>query len=346
MKKNTLAFLLSLTLVAATLAGCGQTPASESTSNPTKSDAPASSETAASEATDENGTNFDLESRTVTLNNRLEMPILGIGTFNLTPEQAEESVYNALQDGYRFIDTANAYMNERGVGRGIKRSDVPREEIFVTTKLWVSEYDNVETAIDETLARLDLEYVDLLLLHQPYGDYMTAYPAMEKAVEDGKVRAIGLSNFYTEKFDEIMSVATIPPAVLQIETNPLNQQMDIRPYLAEHGTVLEAWSPLGGRGHTDELFNNEVIAEIAGAHGKSVVQTILRWHMQIGNVAIPGSTNADHIQENIEIFDFELTEDEMERIAALDTGVGVYDFSSDEGGDGYTSFSPDFNAQE
>lgn len=289
--------------------------------------------------------NFDLETKTVILNNGMAMPVLGIGTYGLSPEEAENSVYHALLDGYRLIDTANAYMNERGVGRGIERSGVPREEIFVTTKLWPSDYENVDAAIDDTLARLNLEYIDLLLLHQPYGEYMTAYPALEQAVADGRVRAIGLSNFYEEKFDEIMTVATIPPAVLQIETNPLTQQIEMREYLSQYGTVLEAWSPLGGRGHTDTLFNDATIAEIAQAHDKSVVQTILRWHMQMGNVAIPGSSNPDHIQENIEIFDFELTDAEMDFLRGLDTGRGVYEFP-DDGGENYISFSPDFNAQE
>lgn len=289
--------------------------------------------------------NFDLESRTVTLNNGMEMPVLGIGTYGLTPEEAENSIYHALLDGYRLIDTANAYMNERAVGRGIKKSEVPREEIFVTTKLWPSDYGDIPTALDETLARLDLDYIDLVLLHQPYGDYMTAYPALEQAVADGKVRAIGLSNFYQTRFDEIMTIATIAPAVLQIETNPLTQQIEMREYLTQYGTVLEAWSPLGGRGHTQTLFNDATIAGIAQAHGKSVVQTILRWHMQMGNIAIPGSTNPDHIQENIEIFDFDLTDEEMNRLRELDTGEGVYQFSDDNNGSGYASYDPDFNDQ-
>ena len=291
---------------------------------------------------------FNLETGRVTLNNGIEMPILGIGTFSLSPEQAEESVYHALLDGYRLIDTANAYMNERAVGRAIKRSGVPREEIFVTTKLWISEYEDAERAIDETLARLDLDYIDLLLLHQPYGNYVEGYRGMEQAVREGKVRAIGLSNFYQDKFEEIMNIATITPALVQNETNPYFQQTEMKEYLKQYNTVLEAWYPLGGRGNTQELFNNPTIAQIAQSHGKSSAQVILRWHLQAGSIAIPGSSNPDHIQENFEIFDFELSDDEMARIGALDTGSGKYDYiaPNQEQEERFLSSAPDFNAQE
>lgn len=288
---------------------------------------------------------FDFESRTVTLNNGIEMPILGLGTFMLEPAQAEESVYHALLDGFRLIDTANAYMNERAVGRGIVRSGVPREEIFVTTKLWPTDYEDVERAIDETLARLDLEYIDLLLLHQVGGNYVAAYQAMETAVSEGKVRSIGLSNFYQKTFDEIMSVATIPPAVLQNESNPYYHQDEMREHIKPYGTILEAWYPLGGRGNTQALFDEEVIVEIAEAHGKSSAQVVLRWHLQFGNIAIPGSSNPDHILENIEIFDFELTDEEMERINTLDKGHGVFNMADEE--PDFSSFPDmDFNDQE
>lgn len=294
--------------------------------------------------------NFNLETKRVTLNNGFEMPILGIGTYNLKPAQAEESVYNALLCGYKLIDTANAYMNERAVGRGIKRSGVPRDEIFVTTKLWVSEYGDAERAIDDTLTRLDLEYIDLLLLHQPYGDYLEAYKAMEKAVKAGKVRSIGLSNFYEKKFNEIMNIANIPPAVLQNESNPFFHQVAMRDYLRQYGTILMAWFPLGGRGNTQALFENEAIMKVAKAHNKTPAQVVLRWHMQTGNIAIPGSSNPTHIMENIKIFDFKLTDGEMQKIKALDKNQGVYDYISpdldEERGKGFKSFSPDFNAQE
>jgi diketogulonate reductase-like aldo/keto reductase len=298
------------------------------------------------------GASFDFKSRTVTLNNGIEMPILGLGTYRLTPAQAEESVYHALLDGYRLIDTANAYMNERAVGRGIQRSGVPREEIFVTTKLWPGDYEDVARAIDDTLARLNLEYIDLLLLHQPYGNIAEGYRGLEAAVRQGKVRSIGVSNFYEKKFDEIMSIATIPPAVLQVESNPYYHQTVMREYVKPYGTVLNAWFPLGGR--VDErnntqtrLFNEEIIAEIAAAHNKTPAQVILRWHLQIGNIAIPGSRNPDHIQENIEIFDFELTREEMQELSALDTGSGSYDFSNVDDQPNFGSFRlMDFNDQE
>jgi diketogulonate reductase-like aldo/keto reductase len=295
---------------------------------------------------------FNFENRTVTLNNGFKMPILGLGTYRLSPAQAEESVYHALTDGYRLIDTANGYMNERAVGRGIKRSGVPREEIFITTKLWPSDYEDVERAIDDTLARLDLEYIDLLLLHQAYGNIVEGYKGMEAAVRQGKVRSIGLSNFYERKFDQIMSIATIPPAVLQVESNPYVQQAVMREYVKPYGTVMNAWFPLGGRvdnrnNTQTRLFNDETIAGIAVAHNKTPAQVILRWHLQKGNIAIPGSTNSAHILENISIFDFELTDEEMQRMSAVDTGIPSFDFSNvDE--PNFGSFRPntDFNDQE
>ena len=291
---------------------------------------------------------FDFATRTVTLNSGYEMPILGIGTYSLTPEEAENSVYHALLDGYRLIDTANAYMNEKAVGRGIRKSGVPREEIFVTTKLWVSEYDRAAEAIDETLERLGLDYVDLLLLHQPYGNYGKAYHAMEEAVKAGKVRSVGLSNFYETKFDEIMETAEIPPALLQVEMNPTYQQKDMREYVKRYGTVLEAWYPLGGRGHTQELFDNEIIRDIASTHGVSSAQIILRWHLQMGNIAIPGSSNPEHILENISIFDFALSDEEMARIETIDTNRGQFSFdaASDAANERmFTQSAMDFNSQ-
>ncbi len=249
---------------------------------------------------------FDFNRKTVKLNNGLEMPIIGIGTYSLTPDQAEESVYNALKNGYRLIDTANAYRNERAVGRGIKKSGVPREEIFVTSKLWVQDYayEDAKKAIDETLKRLNLEYIDLMLLHQPYGKYTEAYKALEEAVAQGKIKSIGLSNFYTEKFNEIMKTAKIAPAVLQNPANPYNQQKEMRKYIEKYGTVLEAWYPLGGRGNTQQLFNEPVIVKIAKKYNRTSPQVLLRWLLQEDIIAIPGSSNAAHIKENIEIFDF------------------------------------------
>jgi len=301
-------------------------------------------------------TSFNLETGTVTLNNGVEMPILGLGTYRLTPEQAENSVYHALTYGYRLIDTANAYMNERAVGRGIQRSGVPREQIFVTTKLWPSDYADTERAINETLARLGLDYIDLLLLHQPFGDYVEGYKGLETAVRQGKVRSIGLSNFYGRRLDEVISIATIPPAVLQVESNPFYQNNALREYVKPHGITMNAWFPLGGR--IDErdpststqtlLFNNEAIVEIAAAHHKTPAQVILRWHLQVGNIAIPGSTNPAHILENISIFDFALTDEQMQMLSALETGITAYDFNNMDDQPSFTSysFSFDFNNQE
>lgn len=296
---------------------------------------------------------FDLTSKTVTLNNGVVMPANGLGTYLLTTEEAEISANSMLTQGGRLIDTANAYMNERAVGRGIISSGVPREEIFITTKLWPSDYENVEKAIDDTLARLQLDYIDLLLLHQPLGNYVAGYKGMEEALRQGKVRAIGLSNFYEERFNEIMSVAEITPAVLQIEANPYVQQEDLGAYVRPYGTVLMAWFPLGGR--VDErnntqtrLFSEPKIVEIAEKYDKSAAQVILRWHLQSGIIAIPGSTNPAHILENIEVYDFELTAGDMASLKTLDTATPSFDFRNmnDNGGIGTFTAPMDFNAQE
>lgn len=267
---------------------------------------------------------FDLEKGTVLLNNGQTMPILGIGTYRLSQNEAENSVYWALRDGYRLIDTAHIYGNEEGVGKGIKRAIseglVTREEIFVTTKMWTSDYDDGENAIEESLRRLDLDYIDLMILHhsQPSND-VTAYQAMEKAVKDGKLRSIGLSNYYTaEDFDRLVNATTITPAVLQNETHPYYQGKEMKEHLKQYGTVLESWFPLGGRGNTQSLFDDETISSIAADHHKTSAQIILRWHLQAGNIAIPGSSNEAHIQENYEIFDFSLSDEEMQRLTALD----------------------------
>lgn len=262
------------------------------------------------------GTNeFDLEKRTVLLNDGREMPILGIGTFTLSQEQAENSVYHALKYGYCLIDTAAAYNNEEGVGKGIAKSEVPREEIFVTTKLWPSNYNM--GGIDACLERLGLEYVDLMLLHQPMGDYIGGYKAMEEAVKQGKIKSIGVSNFTKAQFEEIMEIAEIPPAINQVETHLYNQQLPMIDFLDKYGTVIEAWFPLGGRGNTQKLFAEPVIVELGEKYNKSSAQIILRWHLQTGHIAIPGSSNPAHILENITIFDFELTDEEIAKINTL-----------------------------
>lgn len=267
---------------------------------------------------------FDLEKGTVLLNSGYEMPILGIGCFRLSQSQAEDSVYWALRDGYRLIDTARIYGNEEGVGRGIQRAIdegiCTREEIFVTTKMWTDDFGDGDAAIDASLSRLNLDYIDLMILHhsQPFND-VDAYQAMERAVETGKLKSIGLSNFYEpEDFDRLVEATTIVPALLQNETHPYHQSTVMKEHIAQYGTVMESWFPLGGRGNTQVLFDDETISSIAAEHGKTSAQVILRWHLQAGNIAIPGSSNEAHIQENFEVFDFELTEDEMQRLTALD----------------------------
>ena len=244
--------------------------------------------------------------------------------FRLSQSEAENSVYWALRDGYRLIDTAKIYGNEEGVGKGIKRAIdeglVKREEIFVTTKMWTDDYDDGTEAIEASLRKLNLDYIDLMILHhsQPEND-VDAYKAMEKAVKEGKLKSIGLSNYYEpDDFDRLVKATEITPALLQNETHPYHQSMKMKEHLKQYGTVMESWFPLGGRGNTQRLFEDETISDIAMTHGKTSAQIILRWHLQAGNIAIPGSSNEDHIQENYEIFDFELTDEEMERMTALD----------------------------
>lgn len=328
--------ILCVVLLLALLAACGAAgniSVSESvpTDPPVKENIP--DETVPTEAASvSTAPKFDLENGTVTLNNGISMPIIGIGTFALSDSEAEESVYWALWDGYRLIDTARIYGDEAGVGRGIRRAIdeglVTRKEIFVTTKMWTSDYDNGDAAINASLERLGLDYIDLMILHhsQPEND-VTAYKAMEQAVADGRLKAIGLSNYYDpDDFDRMVNATSVLPAVLQNETHPYHQSVDMKEYIAQYGTVLESWFPLGGRGNTQALFNDPVISAIASAHGKTPAQVILRWHLQDGHIAIPGSHNETHIQENFDIFDFELTPDEMTQIAALDKNERLGDW--------------------
>ncbi len=275
---------------------------------------------------------FDLQKGTVMLNSGYEMPVLGIGCFALSDQQAENSVYWALRDGYRLIDTARIYGNEQGVGRAIRRAIddgfVTREEIFVTTKMWTSDFGNGDAAVDASLQRLGLDYIDLMILHhsQP-SNAVQAYQAMERAVEAGKLRSIGLSNFYEPAdFDRLVNATTVKPAVLQNETHPYHQSKEMQSHIDQYGTVLESWFPLGGRGNTQTLFNDSSIRAIAEAHGKTSAQIILRWHLQAGNIAIPGSSNEAHIQENCEIFDFSLTDEEMQQMTALDKNQRFADY--------------------
>lgn len=293
----------------------GQSPASSSAETP-----PASDEAESPAVSPAEGPAFDFEKRTVTLNSGYEMPIMGLGTYALSHDTCVGSVTALLENGGRLIDTASFYGTEESVGEAVRKSGVPREEIFVTTKLYPSQFSDADAAIDEALAALDIGYIDLLLLHHPGAGDVQAYRALEKAVADGKVRSIGLSNWYIEELEEFLPQVTIPPAVVQNEIHPYYQEREVVPYIQKLGIVVEGWFPFGGRGHTKELLGDGVISEIAAAHGVTSAQVILRWNLQRGVVVIPGSGNPEHIQENLDLFGFELTGEEMAKIAALDRG--------------------------
>lgn len=255
------------------------------------------------------------------LNNGVKIPMAGIGTFLLSPDEAESAVISALNGGYRLIDTANAYVNEKAVGRAMKKSGIDRKEIFLETKLWPSFYEQSD-AVEKTLARLDSDYIDLLLIHQPAGNYIAGYRQMEKAYKDGKVRAIGLSNFNKEQIAEILSVCEIKPTVLQTELHPYHQELELKAYLKENGIVPQSWYPLG---HGDKaLLSEPLFAQLGEKYGKTAAQIILRWHIQDGNIVIPGSKNPEHIKSNFELFDFALTDGEMTEIAAMNKNVRYY----------------------
>ena len=255
------------------------------------------------------------------LNNGVKMPMAGIGTFLLTPDEAEASVLHALQNGVRLIDTANAYVNEKAVGRAMKRSGLPREEIFLETKLWSSFYEQPD-AVEKTLARLDTDYIDLLLIHQPAGNYVAGYRLMEKAYKEGKVRAIGLSNFNQAQVSEILSLCEVKPTILQTELHPYHQEPSLKTFLKENGIVAQAWYPLG---HGDKaLLEEPLLTALGQKYGKSAAHIILCWHMQVGNIVIPGSKNPAHIKANFDLFDFVLTDEEMAQIAALNQDKRYY----------------------
>lgn len=257
----------------------------------------------------------------VTLNNGVKMPMVGIGTFLLQPEDAEAAVFHALKEGYRLIDTANAYVNEKAVGRAMKKSGVVREDIFLETKLWPSFYEQ-EDAVEKTLERLDTDYIDLLLIHQPAGNYLAGYRLMEKAYKEGKVKAIGLSNFTKEQIEEILNTCEVKPTILQTEVHPYAQEKELKAFLDREGIVIQAWYPLG---HGDAtLLQEPLFAKLGEKYKKSSAQIILRWHVQEGNIVIPGSKNPAHIRDNFAIFDFTLTEEEMEEIATLNQNKRYY----------------------
>ena len=267
----------------------------------------------------------------VTLNNGVQMPALGFGVFQTPPDVTAQAVATALATGYRLIDTAAAYANEREVGEGIRRSGIARDEVFIETKIWISDYgyDSTLHAFDKSARKLGVDRIDLLLLHQPlpsaFDRTIEAYRALEKLLADGKVRAIGVSNFMPAHLERLLGAAAVVPAVNQIEVHPYFQQAALRRVHTERGIATQAWSPIGGvvayRGHEKTTFADPALLEIARQHGKSPAQVMLRWHLQNGRAAIPKSTKPARIAENFEIFDFELTREEMAAIDALDTGV-------------------------
>ena len=249
------------------------------------------------------------------LNNGVIMPNIGIGTFLLEPKDAENSVREALKIGYRLIDTANAYMNERAVGRGIKESGVDRKDIFLSTKLWPSEYEN-PNAVDETLERLDTDYIDLLFIHQPTKNWKEGYKQLIKAYKEGKIRAIGISNFERE-IEEVLNEFDVKPQVIQVECHPFFPQDELRKITDKENIRIMSWYPLGGKGMTAELLNKQAIINLANKYNKTTAQIVLRWHIQMGFIVIPGSKNVEHIKDNIDIFDFNLSNDDMNVISKL-----------------------------
>lgn len=263
---------------------------------------------------------FNYTTKTVRLNSGYDMPAAGLGTYALSDEECYNAVTALLESGGRLIDTASVYGNEESVGQAIRDSDVSREEIFVTTKLYPNQFSSAEKAIEESLQKLDIGYIDLLLLHHPGTGDVEAYHTMERAVEDGKIRSIGLSNWYIEELKGFLPQITITPAVVQNEIHPYYQEQKVISYIQNLGIVTNGYSPFGGRGHTGELFGDEVISSIAAVHDVTSAQVILRWNLQRGVVVNPGSGNPEHISENLDIFGFELTDEEMERISTLERG--------------------------
>ena len=267
---------------------------------------------------------FDFEKKSVLLNSGYEMPILGLGTYAPDYDTCVSSVKTLLRNGGRLIDTAYMYGNEDAVGEGVRQAmaeyGIPREEIFVITKIYPNQFHDPEAAIDMALEKLNIDYIDMMLLHHPGTDDVKAYKAMEKYVEQGKIRSLGLSNWYIKELTSLLPQVTITPALVQNEIHPYYQEQEVVPFIQEKGIVVQCWYPLGGRGYTAELLGDETICAIAEAHGVSAAQVILRWDLQRGIVVIPGSGNEQHIIENLDLFGFELTAEEMEQIAALNRG--------------------------
>jgi len=261
----------------------------------------------------------------VSLNNGLEMPILGFGVFQMTDlEECERCVCDAIQTGYRLIDTAASYENEEAVGKGVKRSGVPRHELFITTKLWLADagYEKTKRAFDRSMRRLGLDYLDLYLIHQPYGDVYGSWRAMEELYREGRIKAIGVSNFHPDRLMDLILHNEVVPAVNQIETHPFHQQVETQKFLQEQNVQIESWGPFAeGK---NNIFHNEVLQSIAGKYGKSVAQVVLRWLTQRGVVAIPKSVRKERIAENLAIFEFQLSAEDLEAIATLDTGQSAF----------------------
>ena len=277
-----------------------------------------------------------------TLSNQVQIPAVGIGTFMMTPDQAEQAVVDALACGYRMIDTAQAYMNERAVGRGIKRSGVAREDIFISTKIWVSQY-LTEGTVEKSLELLGTDYIDLMFIHQPAGDFMAGYRKLEKAYKEGKIKSIGISNFQGEKLKKLLDECEIKPHVIQMEAHPYYRDEETIAALAPCGCCVMAWYPLGHGDHA--LLEEPVVKELAEKYGKSTAQVILRWHTQVGNIVIPGSTNPEHIKVNLDIFDFELTEEEMKQMAGLNKNVRYY-YPDEEKLAAYANMKLDLDSQK
>ena len=261
--------------------------------------------------------NFNFNTKTVKLNNGYEMPLNGIGTYSLLNDVCYNSVLYALQNGVRLIGTAYIYRNEEAVGKAVKDSKVDRKDIFIITKLYPNQYNNAEKAINDALKKLNVEYIDMMLLHHPGNNDIEAYKAIEKAIKEGKIRSAGLSNWYIKELKEFLPKINIMPALVQNEIHPYYQDTDVVEYIQSLGTAVQGWYPLGGRGYQKELLNDKVLKDIAKKYNKSVAQIILRWNLQRGVIVIPGSSNREHIIENTEIYDFELSDDDMKRISEL-----------------------------
>ena len=278
----------------------------------------------------------------IKLNNGIYMPIFGIGTFMIEPDDAERSVEFALKNGYRLIDTANAYMNERAVGRGIKKSGIPREKIFVSTKLWPSVYED-DLAVDKTLERLGLEYIDLLFIHQPTSNWKEGYKKLENAYKKGKIRAIGISNFEGKYIEELLQICEIKPQVIQVEAHPYFTQNELRKVVDKEEIKIMSWYPLG---HGDSsLINESIFTELANKYNKSNAQIILRWHTQMGFIIIPGTKNEEHILQNADIFDFELTSEEISEIAKINKNKRYY-IRTDLQLEQFKNWAPNFDSQK